>query len=294
MFLAIFGQSCHKNFQNKKEKFTQALLKENWEDPEKILSLIEPTIYISEIDSIENIGCSKLGGTPDLPKSIEWPKFENNPMVFFGQINLEDISKTYSESELPKKGILYFFSYFQDPENEFGAEYNFIKPKSEYSIIYYENLDDDLMKIDFPKELIKKYHFKAIPLKFELGYQIPPTVETSKVENVNLSENDIQKYNDYIYGNGFYENETILGTPHPIQYGVEHDWIYSYLEITVFNQPGIQERMNKVNPNFINLLSFSMESKFEAIGISFCYFGIHIDDLKNNKFENAVFVMQDT
>lgn len=293
MFLNLFGQSKGKNFQNKKEKFTKVILKEKWDEPEKILNLIEPAIYFAESDT-EKIGRSKLGGTPDLPKSIQWPKFENKSMVFYGQINLEEISKIHPESELPKIGLLYFFSYFDDPENEFGTAYDFIKAKSEYSIIYYENQNNDLSKTDFPNDLIKEYHFKSMPLKLELEFQIPPTLETSKVELAKLSENDIEKYDAYIDENEYYENETILGTPFPIQYGVDYDWAFSYLGIKDFNESGAQEEITKVKPYFINLLSFSMENRFESIGISFCYFGIHIEDLKSKKFENAIFVMQDT
>lgn len=293
MFFNLFGQSKDKNFQIRKESFIKVIMKEKWEEPEKILNLIEPVIYLKD-SGFEKIGCSKLGGTPDLPKSIEWPKFNNKSMVFYGQINLEEISKIHADNELPKKGMLYFFSYFENPENEFGTEYDFIRPKSEYSVIYYENSNNDILNNDFPMDLTEVYHFKAMPLKFELEFQIPPTTETSKVELSKLSENDIQKYDAYIHGNEYYEIETILGTPYPIQYGADHDWAYSYLEITDFNTPGIQDKIENVKPYFINLLSFSMENRFEAIGISFCYFGIHIEDLKNKKFENAVFIMQGT
>lgn len=293
MFFNLFGQSGGESFLDKKEKFTKSIMKENWEEPDKILKLIEPAIYLEE-NKTEKIGCSKLGGQPDLPKSILWPKFNNKSMVFYGQINFEEVSKIYPESELPKNGILYFFSYFNEPENEYGAEYEFIKSKSEYAVIYYENVNNDLLKTEFPKDLINDYRFKVMPLRFELEFQIPPTVETSKVELANLSKNDIEKYNTYIDSNENYEIETILGTSYPIQYGVDYDWAFSYLGITDFNKPGIQEEIAKVKPYFINLLSFSMESRFEAIGISFCYFGIHIDDLKNKKFENTIFIMQDT
>lgn len=293
MFFNLFGQSSGDSFQNKKEKFSKTIMKENWDEPDKILKLIEPAIYLEE-GKIEKIGCSKLGGQPDLPKSIQWPKFDNKSMVFYGQINFEEISKIYPESELPKNGILYFFSYFNEPENEFGAEYEFIKSKSEYSVIYYENINDDLLKTEFPKDLINKYRFKVMPLKFELEFQIPPTIETSKVELSNLSKNDIQKIDSYIDENQIYEIETILGTPYPIQYGADYDWAYSYLGITDFNKPGIQEEIAKVKPYFINLLSFSMINRFEEIGNSFCYFGIHLEDLKNKKFEKTVFIMQGT
>lgn len=293
MFFKLFGQSNQDNFHLKKERFTKVILNQKWEEPNKIINLIEPVIKFSE-SGVEKIGCSKLGGTPDLPKSIEWPEFENRPMVFFGQINLEDIFKAYPDNELPKKGMLYFFCYFSNPENEYGAEYEFIKAKEEYSVIYYENIKNDLYSTGYPKDLTDAYHFKASPLKLELTFQIPPTLETSKVELAELSKNDKIKYGTYIFENTIYDYETLLGTPYPIQYGVDYDWAYSYLGIKDFNEPGVQEKINKEKPNFINLLSFTMDGRFEKIGSSGCYFGINIDDLKKRKFQKTVFIMQDT
>ena len=54
-------------------------------------------------------------------------------MVFFGQINLAEIKDLDKENVLPKKGILYFFSYFKDPESEYGTEYRFHMDKKEYN-----------------------------------------------------------------------------------------------------------------------------------------------------------------
>lgn len=293
MFFNLFRRSAEKTFKNKRKKFSKVLLKEKWKESEKILNLIEPVIYLQN-SNIEIVGCSKLGGTPDLPKSIQWPKYENKSMVFYGQINLEEIYTIYPESELPKNGILYFFTYFRSPEIDLGVEYEFIVPKSQYFVKYYENTNNDILKNDFPIDLVKAYHFKVMPLKLELGFQIPPTIETSKVELSNLSEIDLENYDAYIDENVINESETILGTPYPIQYGADYDWSCSYLGISDFSIPENLDAINKIRPFFINLLSFSMESRFEAIGISFCYFGIHIEDLKNKKFDNVVFIMQDT
>lgn len=56
-------------------------------------------------------GCSKLGGTPDLPSGFEWPTREHGPYSFFGQIRLSELPRV--STVLPEKGLLSFF-YFQD------------------------------------------------------------------------------------------------------------------------------------------------------------------------------------
>ena len=86
----------------------------------------------------------------------------------------------------------------------------------------------------------------------------------------------------------------VLGTPCPIQDPVEFDWSYSYLEVEYSDDPKLQVKINNLRPEFINLLSFTMWGKFDKIGISNCYFGIRKEDLKAKKFNNTIFIMQDT
>ena len=54
------------------------------------------------------LGASKVGGSPDLPSTLEHPKNKNGLLyVFHAQINCEEI--TSYQNYLPRKGILYFF-----------------------------------------------------------------------------------------------------------------------------------------------------------------------------------------
>jgi uncharacterized protein YwqG len=89
-------------------------------------------------------GDSKLGGTPDLPLSINWPQYEDKSMLFLGQVNLYEISEFHQTQYLPKSGILYFFAYFQTPESIYGTEYEFLKRKEEYSVIYFDGSVSEL------------------------------------------------------------------------------------------------------------------------------------------------------
>lgn len=50
-------------------------------------------------------GTSKLGGWPDLPASIKWPKGEKGSLAFLCQINLAEFF-----SDFASKGMLYFFT----------------------------------------------------------------------------------------------------------------------------------------------------------------------------------------
>ena len=52
---------------------------------------------------------SRLGGSPDLPSSIEWPRKGNAPLSFIAQVNLADVAPYEAEGLLPRDGLLSFF-----------------------------------------------------------------------------------------------------------------------------------------------------------------------------------------
>jgi uncharacterized protein YwqG len=52
---------------------------------------------------------SRLGGSPDLPSSIAWPRKDNAPLSFIAQVNLADVAPYEAEGLLPRDGLLSFF-----------------------------------------------------------------------------------------------------------------------------------------------------------------------------------------
>ena len=296
MPFSLFGcfKGSSSDFTTKKDRILNQLRGLNWDEPEKIFELVESQVLIEETNKEPKIGCSKYGGTPDLPTTLNWPKFNNRSMVFFAQLNLGDLSILDDSELLPKKGMLYFFSHYKEPENEFGAEYLFLIPKEEYSVLYFDGDIEQLTQSEFPEDVIDLYKFKETPINFELKYYVPVSFETWKLENANLSDNDTNIYDEFISQYDDCESEMILGTPCPIQYGVDYDWAFSYLDLHDYNDPVSKQKIDSIRPEFINLLSFPMWNRFEAIGGANCYFGITKKDLKDKKFENVVFIMQDT
>lgn len=260
----------------------------NFEDSEGLMSFISS---VAITDSNPSQGLSKFGGTPDFPPGFKWPYFKDKPMVFFAQINLDELKDLDIENILPKKGILYFFSYFENP-GQFGAECDFLKNKEEYKVLFYEGNITNLNKVNFPKDLITEYHFKENIMSFMLAYQVPSTVETWKLEKALLSENDLDLYRNFIYNESF-PYDSILGTPKPIQYGVDYSWADSCFGLNSESEE-IKTEKQKIRSEFVNILSFEMGNQFDSIGGSNCYFGIRKVDLLEKNFDNVIFVMQDT
>lgn len=57
-------------------------------------------------DETISVGASKLGGLPDLPHDLAWPKWKTGYLTFVAQVNLADLP---GSELLPNVGMLSFF-----------------------------------------------------------------------------------------------------------------------------------------------------------------------------------------
>lgn len=92
------------------------------EHREYLLGIARPSIEILTTTAPVTGGCSRFGGSPDLPAGFEWPRHALGPYRFIGQINLADLPR--GPHGLPGEGLLSFFyahdeegeSFWQDPD----------------------------------------------------------------------------------------------------------------------------------------------------------------------------------
>lgn len=292
MFFKIFRNNNGKDYDNKYEAILKELNNYKWEEFDIIKSMVQPAIEIisNQANNIP-IGASKIGGTPDLPSTFDWPKFESKSMLFFAQINLSEISSYHRSDLLSKNGIIYFFAYFPKPENEFGAAYDFLKDKKEYKILFYNGEISELKNTIFPNDIIPDYQFSSNQLSFRTFFQLPPSIETGIIESSSLSEMDkelLQQYNDQ-FSDGIIDQ--ILGIPKPVQYGADFDLALSYLNLDYSECENRKAEIDKIRPDFINLLCLPI---FDRIGDSQMYFGIHKEDLKHKRFDKTILILQGT
>jgi uncharacterized protein YwqG len=76
-------------------------------------ALIRPSVVLatSRAKAAElATGGTKIGGTPDMPDSVEWPHWRGQPLSFVGQINLSEIAPF--QLGLPRGGLLLLFFSF--------------------------------------------------------------------------------------------------------------------------------------------------------------------------------------
>ncbi|NMH87940.1 DUF1963 domain-containing protein [Flavivirga algicola] len=248
-----------------------------------------PAIKIEEeVSKKVTLGISKIGGTPHLAPHMKWPEFENAPMVFFAQLNLSDIASYHIEDLLPKRGILYFFAHYEEPVNEYGAEFDFIQPKEKYQVLFFEGDDMGQLKdTSFPETMPRCYQFKESTMRFEPFYEVPNDIYNYTEFEDNLSGND---YNRIIE---FHETiskdldvSQILGVPAAVQDDVAIDWAYAYME-----EEECDEDEDELAAEFVNILTMPI---FSNIGGAQGYFGIRKEDLADKNFDACIFVMQDS
>lgn len=114
------------------------------------------------------LGATRFGGRPDLPKDFEWCRYEGEgcdgevkkrPLSFIAQFNLEEISKYDTENLLPEKGLLSFFydtdsmRWGYDPEDKGCAK-----------VYYFEDISS-LTPTEFPEDLGEFFRYPAIGIK---------------------------------------------------------------------------------------------------------------------------------
>ena len=69
--------------------------------------------FPSEMEAPAVGGC-RIGGAPDLPRGVEWPRISTTPLSFLLQVDLAEVTFADREQILPNSGMFYFF--FQEDE----------------------------------------------------------------------------------------------------------------------------------------------------------------------------------
>lgn len=91
---------------------------------------------------------SKMGGTPYLPKGMEYPTVRSGehagkPLYFLAQLNFGKLPKI---AGFPTEGILQFFAGFDyDDEYSLGSNYDDWCDQNAFRVIYHEKVSDDVL-----------------------------------------------------------------------------------------------------------------------------------------------------
>jgi uncharacterized protein YwqG len=156
------------------------------------------------------IGASKLGGIPDLPREIDWPLWNGQPLDFILQLNLSDISLREVCEPLPKSGWLSFF--YQTESRAWGFD---PKDRGSWRVLFFEGLSDDLVRQPLSPDGDRGALLRTCRLVFR--EEPNPDWPDTAVEDLGLSDEEFEQY-DFILNDLDYEKKhQILGDPSGIQ-----------------------------------------------------------------------------
>lgn len=271
------------------------------EDKEKIIKLIKPAIGLltikMESDNLK-IGASKIGGKPDLPKDVSWPRLNNSDLVFCAQYNISELKKCDVENLLPEKGMFYIFIGISGEWNEFSIE------QKDCKIFFIENLED-LERKEYPTTLNVEGKVEPAEIQFFESLTIPDD------ENYKLIDYD-EKYEDFYFH--FYQDteeyiaeelndladnmHQILGEDKSVQSSVVYE--FSRNELNISDEEYLEKwteilKNSKTFSNLIQLDCFDSNtnlSKFGGSGVF--YIGLKTKELENKNFTNLIISFQTT
>lgn len=239
------------------------------------------------------LGVSKLGGRPDLPADVTWPVFNNKPLSFLAQLNLEELCNVYDHTDMPKTGMLYFF--YDNAQETWGMS---IEEKSSWRVIYSES-DDHLVRTAFPKNLMDDYRFGSAKVDMMLR-QSYPQWENDIVQLANLTDEATDHYIDFV-GDSYGENGVItkvFGYPNQIQgnMDVECQMIadgITYEDIRKYSSAKRSELNNRAK-DWTLLFQLDSEESIHMIwgDVGRLYFWINKEDLKNRNFDDVWMILQ--
>ncbi len=271
------------------------------DDKEKIIKLIKPAIGIltkkMESDNLK-IGGSKIGGKPDLPKDISWPRLNDSDLVFCAQYNISELKKFDVENLLPEKGMFYIFIGINGEYNEFSVE------QKDYKIFFIENLEE-LVRKEYPTTLKTEGKVEPAEIQYFESLTIPDD------ENYKLIYFD-EKYEDFYFY--FYQdteeyiaeelNENadnmhqILGEDKSIQSSVVYEFSREELDVSYDKYTEKWDEILENSKTFSNLIQLDcMDSntnldKFGGSGVF--YIGLKTKELEKKNFNNLKISFQTT
>ena len=178
----------------------------------------------TSINQLE-VGASRIGGIPDLPKSLDWPKWEGHLLSFVAQLRLSDLARiqqvgitskaemhprlfefeaqpivpretsSVARNVLPETGILYFFC-FDDAHNE---RCDWAVNRNSWRVIYSEGEEAvGLIRKAPPAEAGPKEYLPAHRISFWREMTLPPT-DAYELEMLGLTDRQQEDYQGLLY-----------------------------------------------------------------------------------------------
>jgi uncharacterized protein YwqG len=234
-------------------------------------------------DDAVPLGASKIGGLPDLPASLAWPKWKTGELSFVVQVNLAELPEN---DMLPSSGLL---SFFYDREQ---SAWGFDPQHKEGFRLWYFPETSGLNRTRAPESL----SFPCARLTFEPFLSLP---DSSVIGDLALEMEKDEIYAEFL---GKYPGDgprhQILGWPKTIQNAMELECQLASNGLYVGDPSGYRDPRRKElepgAPDWMLLLQIDSDDKTQMMwgDVGMLYVWIRYADLKQHNFAEAWTILQ--
>jgi uncharacterized protein YwqG len=265
----------------------------------EIMAMLQPASAIHTSPTDESkiaIGESKFGGMPDLPIGVAWPDYQGHPLAFVAQINLADVTPYDHDQWLPVSGHLYFFF---DANRYYDDELYKNHGKDSYQVIYSDEDISHLTRAVEPHNLELKYiacrlNFSEILTLPDMDSYWVATVFGWTQDNLFEDEQDkdayLKLYDQLIHSDSWHNR--MFGYPYVIQNDVMLEAEEAAYNLT-WDEYSYVQRGDSIKTWQLLLQVDSDDNAgmmWDDVGV--LYFCIQAKDLRERRFDAAVFVTQ--
>jgi uncharacterized protein YwqG len=134
------------------------------------------------------LGASRLGGQPDLPPNVPWPRRDGVQLAFLAQIRLNDFGRLPEMSEFPFGGWLYFFYDTQEQPWGFSPS-----DRGHWRVLSYDGPLDELTRTA-AEELPPECVFPPCSVRVELEYNLPAEEIVLGTLEIEFDEDESEAY----------------------------------------------------------------------------------------------------
>ena len=245
---------------------------------DEIHAMVKPSVIASttriEDESDIQFGQSKIGGQPDLPPDIEWPKHrDGRSLAFLAQFNLNEMPS--SELKLfPRSGILYFFSVYgwQDDGETDPFIWDNAIDASWTKILFIDNVAD-LDRVPTPDDVNE---FRAAGVSFVPDVSLPTSDREPNWAQYSWPSEKVDRFHDLYYA---YFAVVMQRNGNP-----DENRICGYANYEQEFVSAVAQR----NMQLLFQLSADQNAEMSWGDGGFIYFWIEPDDLANRNFSNVV------
>jgi uncharacterized protein YwqG len=122
---------------------------------------------------------SKVGGTPYLPKSVDWPVGpEGQPLFFLAQLNFAEMPAL---PPFPQKGIV---SFFINDDDLYGMDFDDGENPDTFRVLFFPDVVTDVKMLQSPAlphddeyDLLPHHPEETYPLTFSIEKEIVPATD---------------------------------------------------------------------------------------------------------------------